>query len=81
MTFFLPILVNLKYKLWLAIIKKNFSNKKLLANIESDTDNSTALSSYKREKVKTLLDFVNKDKLAYTAWAKIQKKVTKTKNI
>lgn len=64
-TFFLSIFVNLKDKLWLAIIKEDLSNKKLLTDLESDTSGSlTALSSYERNKVKIMLGFIDKDRLA-----------------
>lgn len=80
MTFSLSILINLKDKLWLAIIKEGFLNTEPPANLESDIGNLTAPSSYKRKKVETMLGFVDKDRLAYMAWARIQKKTIKAKN-
>lgn len=65
--FFSLIFGNLKNGLWLIIIKDNFFNKELLANLESDTGNSTTQSSYRREKVKTILNFRNKDRLTCMA--------------
>lgn len=67
MTFSLPILVNLKDRLWLAIIGEGLSNKRSPADLESNTGSLTAPSSYWEEKVETILDFVDKDKLACTA--------------
>lgn len=71
MTFSLPIFVNLKDRLWLAIIKESFLIKGLLANLKFDIASLTAPSNYRREKIETILDFVDKNRLAYTALAKI----------
>lgn len=79
-TFPSPIFVNLKDKLWLAIIKENLSDKELPTNLESDTSSSTAPTSYRREELETMLGFMDEDELACTAWPRIQKKVTKVKN-
>lgn len=72
MIFLLSIFINLKDGFWLAIIKKGFLDKKLSANPEFDTSsNSSALTSYEKDKIETMLGFINKDRLAYMAWARI----------
>lgn len=61
----MPIFVNLKDRFWLAIFEKKIFNKRLLVNFESNTGSLTVSNNYKREKVKTMLDFMDKDRLAY----------------
>lgn len=71
MTFSLPIFVNLKDRLWLAIIEESLLIKRPLADLEFDIANLTAPSNCWREKVETILDFVDENRLACAAWAKI----------
>lgn len=78
--FSLPILVNLKDGFQLAIIKDGFFNKGLLADPDFNTSSLTTPRCYSGEKMETMLRFVDEDRLPYTAWVKIQKKVIKAKN-
>lgn len=65
--FFLPIYINLKDKYQLIIIKENFFNKQLLINLESNTSSLTILSSYRNNKVETMLSFMDINRLAHIA--------------
>lgn len=65
--FSLQIFVNLKDKLWFAIIKKGFFNKKLSVNLKSDTGSSTTSNNYKKKEIETILGFIDKDRLVCTA--------------
>lgn len=52
-------------------MKKVFLNKDLLADLEFDTNSSIILYNYKKNKIKTIINFVNKDRLAYITYIKI----------